>query len=53
MSDPPHGQIVSGMAVLDDLSGVEFEDMEDVFRTLGYETVRQATRTADEATRQT
>jgi hypothetical protein len=29
------------MAVLDDLSGFEFEDvMEDVFRNLGYENVR-------------
>jgi len=37
------------MAVLDDLFGVEFEDvMEDVFRNLGYENVRQADRTADE-----
>ncbi|ERG89432.1 MAG: restriction endonuclease [halophilic archaeon J07HX5] len=37
------------MAILDDLSGFEFEDlMEDVFRTLGYENVRQAARTADE-----
>jgi restriction endonuclease Mrr len=37
------------MAVLDDLSGFEFEDlMEDVFRNLGYENVRQAARTADE-----
>ncbi|TKX73079.1 restriction endonuclease [Halorubrum sp. GN11_10-6_MGM] len=37
------------MPVLDDLSGFEFEDvMEDVFRTLGYENVRQAERTADE-----
>jgi len=37
------------MAVLDDLSGFEFEDlMVDVFRTLGYERVRQAERTADE-----
>jgi restriction endonuclease Mrr len=37
------------MAVLDDLSGFEFEDvMEDVFRNLGYENVRQADRTADE-----
>ncbi|MFD1641823.1 restriction endonuclease [Halohasta litorea] len=37
------------MAVLDDLSGFEFEDViEDVFRNLGYENVRQATRTADE-----
>ena len=36
------------MAVLDDLSGFAFEDlMEDVFRTLGYENVRQAARTAD------
>ncbi len=31
------------MTVLDDLSGFEFEDvMEDVFRNLGYENVRQA-----------
>ncbi|ERH14001.1 MAG: restriction endonuclease [halophilic archaeon J07HB67] len=37
------------MAVLDDLSGFEFEDlMEDVFRNLGYENVRQASKTADE-----
>jgi len=37
------------MAILDDLSGFEFEDlMEDVFRNLGYENVRQAARTADE-----
>src|SRR6056297_4027187 len=37
------------MAVLDDLSGFEFEDlMEDVFRSLGYENVRQAEKTADE-----
>ncbi|QLD90380.1 restriction endonuclease [Natronomonas salina] len=37
------------MAVLDELSGYEFEDlMEDVFRELGYENVRQADRTADE-----
>jgi len=37
------------MAALDDLSGFEFEDlMEDVFRNLGYENVRQAARTADE-----
>ena len=37
------------MAVLDELSGFEFEDlMEDVFRNLGYENVRQATKTADE-----
>ncbi|QSG16392.1 restriction endonuclease [Halapricum desulfuricans] len=37
------------MTVLDDLSGFEFEDvMEDVFRNLGYENVRQAERTADE-----
>jgi restriction endonuclease Mrr len=37
------------MTVLDDLSGFEFEDvMEDVFRNLGYENVRQASRTADE-----
>ncbi len=37
------------MAILDDLSGFEFEDlMEDVFRTLGYEDVRQTSKTADE-----
>ena len=37
------------MAVLDDLSGFEFEDVvEDVFRNLGYENVRQADRRADE-----
>jgi len=37
------------MPVLDELSGFEFEDlMEDVFRNLGYENVRQAARTADE-----
>jgi len=37
------------MAVLDELSGFEFEDViEDVFRNLGYENVRQADRTADE-----
>jgi restriction endonuclease Mrr len=37
------------MAVLDDLSGFEFEDLiEDVFRNLGYENVRQAEKTADE-----
>ena len=37
------------MAILDDLSGFEFEDlMEDVFRNLGYENVRQAAKTADE-----
>ncbi|WP_281194169.1 restriction endonuclease [Halorubrum sp. F4] len=37
------------MPVLDDLSGFEFEDvMEDVFRNLGYENVRQAERMADE-----
>ena len=36
------------MAVLDDLSGFEFEDvMEDVFRNLGYENVRQGKKTAD------
>jgi restriction endonuclease Mrr len=35
--------------LLDDLSGFEFEDlMEDVFRNLGYENVRQASKTADE-----
>jgi restriction endonuclease Mrr len=37
------------MPLLDDLSGFEFEDvMEDVFRNLGYENVRQAARGADE-----
>jgi HJR/Mrr/RecB family endonuclease len=37
------------MAVLDDLSGFEFEDVtEDIFRNLDYENVRQAERTADE-----
>ncbi|MDQ2051013.1 restriction endonuclease [Natronolimnohabitans sp. A-GB9] len=37
------------MAILDELSGYEFEDlMEDVFRHLGYENVRQSPRTADE-----
>jgi restriction endonuclease Mrr len=37
------------MAVLDELSGFEFEDvMEDVFRNFGYENVRQADRVADE-----
>jgi len=40
---------MSKAALLDDLSGFEFEDlMEDVFRNLGYENVRQARRTADE-----
>ncbi|RXK49386.1 restriction endonuclease [Halorientalis pallida] len=35
--------------LLDDLSGFEFEDlMEDVFRNLGYEDVRQSTKTGDE-----
>ena len=35
--------------VLDELSGFEFEDvMTDVFRNLGYESVRQAARVADE-----
>ncbi|GAB7120923.1 hypothetical protein JCM9743_33930 [Natrinema sp. JCM 9743] len=37
------------MAVLDNFSGFEFEDlMADVFRNLGYENVRQAAKTADE-----
>ena len=37
------------MAVLDNLSGFEFEDVvEDVFRNLGYENVRQADRRTDE-----
>ncbi|GAB7019617.1 restriction endonuclease [Halostagnicola bangensis] len=37
------------MAILDDLSGYEFEDlMEDVFRHLGYENVRVSARSADE-----
>jgi len=35
--------------LLDDLSGFEFEDlMEDVFRKLGYENVRQSSKTSDE-----
>ena len=39
---------MSEAALLDELSGFEFEDlMEDVFRNLGYENVRQAERTAD------
>ena len=38
-----------GMAVLDDLSGVEFDDvMEHVFCDLDYQNVRQADRRADE-----
>jgi len=37
------------MAILDEFSGFEFEDlMEDVFRNLGYENVRQASKTSDE-----
>jgi HJR/Mrr/RecB family endonuclease len=37
------------VAVLDNLSGFEFEDVvEDVFRNLGYENVRQADRRTDE-----
>jgi restriction endonuclease Mrr len=37
------------MTVLDELSGFEFEDvMEDVFRNLGYEDVRQAEKVGDE-----
>lgn len=37
------------MAILDELSGYEFEDIiEDVFRNLGYENVRQSQRTGDE-----
>lgn len=37
------------MQVLDELSGFEFEDvMEDVFRNLGYQNVRQTSRTGDE-----
>ena len=40
---------MSNAELLDDLSGFEFEDlMEDVFRNLGYENVRQASKTADE-----
>jgi len=40
--------MMSDAELLDDLSGFEFEDlMEDVFRNLGYENVRQAERTAD------
>ncbi len=36
------------MTLLDELSGFEFEDvMEDVFRNVGYENVRQAERVAD------
>lgn len=36
------------MAILDDLSDYEFEDlMEDVFRNLGYENVRQTRQTAE------
>ena len=39
---------MSDAELLDDLSGFEFEDlMEDVFRNLGYENVRQADRVAD------
>lgn len=35
--------------LLDDLSGFQFEDlMEDVFRNLGYDNVRQSRRTGDE-----
>lgn len=37
------------MPVLDDLSGFGFEGViEDIFRNLGHENVRQAERTADE-----
>ncbi|MDS0293839.1 restriction endonuclease [Halogeometricum luteum] len=37
------------MTLLDDLSGFEFEDvMEDVFRKLGYQNVRQSEKTGDE-----
>ena len=37
------------MAVLDDLSGFEYENlMGDVFRALGYGNIRQANRTTDE-----
>jgi len=40
---------MSGGELLDDFSGFEFEDlMEDVFRNLGYENVRQSRKTADE-----
>jgi restriction endonuclease Mrr len=39
---------MSDAELLDELSGFEFEDlMEDVFRNLGYEHVRQAERVAD------
>lgn len=39
---------MSETQLLDELSGFEFEDlMEDVFRNLGYENVRQADRVAD------
>ena len=41
--------MMSEGAVLDELSGFAFEDvMEDVFRKVGYEDVRQAERVADE-----
>ncbi|WP_135826086.1 restriction endonuclease [Halorussus ruber] len=37
------------MPILDELSGHEFEDvMEDVFRNLGYQNVRQSKKTGDE-----
>jgi len=37
------------MQLLDEVSGFEFEDIiEDVFRNLGYENVRQSTKTGDE-----
>jgi restriction endonuclease Mrr len=40
---------MSDAELLDELSGFEFEDVvEDVFRNLGYENVRQAERVADE-----
>jgi len=40
---------MSSGELLDDFSGFEFEDlMEDVFRNLGYENVRQSRKTADE-----
>jgi restriction endonuclease Mrr len=43
------GQCMSSGELLDDFSGFEFENlMEDVFRNLGYENVRQSRKTGDE-----
>ncbi|MBX0288452.1 restriction endonuclease [Halomicroarcula sp. F28] len=37
------------MDVLDDLSGFDFEELiEDIFRNLGYDNIRQAGKSADE-----